>query len=78
MFYTPENQQYILDWIDKHPPNDRPHLITVMMMTWNYLAEKVNNLEPKPLGEILGPTENVGSEEKEPQRYRYSGDIRGE
>lgn len=60
MFYTPADQQYMLDWIERHPADIKPHLITMMMMTWNYLAEIVNQ-EPKPLDEILGPTENVGS-----------------
>ena len=40
MFHTPEEWTYVTKWIDLHPPEERAHLWTAAMMTWNYLARK--------------------------------------
>lgn len=42
LFHTPESKEEILAWINRHSPEDRAHLMTAMMMTWNYLAAVVN------------------------------------
>ena len=48
LFRTPETQDEIVRWIElHHDPMERLHLATVMMMTWNFLAEKVNNEQTK-------------------------------
>ncbi len=42
MFHTPESLEYILDWIEGHPAEERAHLYVVMGMTWNFLADLIN------------------------------------
>lgn len=39
LFHTPENFEELMRWIDRHSPEDRPHLITAAMMTWNLAAK---------------------------------------
>lgn len=51
MFHTPADMDYVMEWINRHNPDDRPHLITAMMMTWNYLADRVNDA-PMPVAVI--------------------------
>jgi rubrerythrin len=47
-FHTPKDADEIVQWIEKHPADQRAHLYTVMGMTWNFLAEQVNNSVKKP------------------------------
>lgn len=35
LFHTPKSWDEIMKWINLHNPEDRPHLITAAMMTWN-------------------------------------------
>ena len=43
LFHTPMSSAEINDWIDLHPPEDRAAMYTVMGMTWNFLANTINN-----------------------------------
>jgi len=45
MFRTPDNVEEIQNWIELHNTDEKAHLYVAMMMTWNYLASKVNNGE---------------------------------
>jgi hypothetical protein len=45
MFYTPKSMTEVVAWIEEHPPNDRIHLYTAAMMTWNYLAAQTQKEE---------------------------------
>ena len=45
LFATPTSTENIMRWIENLPPSDRVTAMTVMGMTWNYLAEQVNNDE---------------------------------
>lgn len=38
LFATPDSLQDLQAWIDKHPADQRPHLVTAAYMMWNYLA----------------------------------------
>ncbi len=38
MFATPKNINEVQDWIDKHSPDERAHLYTATMMTWNLMC----------------------------------------
>jgi len=42
LFYTPEDTQYIQDWIERLPAEQKIVGYTVMGMTWNFLAEAIN------------------------------------
>jgi len=39
MFHTPEDWDALTDWINRHPREDRIHLITAAMMAWNLAAK---------------------------------------
>ena len=41
LFATPKSFKEVEDWIELHPPEDRPHLYTAAMMTWNFIAETI-------------------------------------
>ena len=43
LFATPTSQQDITDWIEKFPAEQRIALLTVMGMTWNFLAQAVDD-----------------------------------
>ena len=38
VFHTPENTDELVGWINRHSPEDRAHLMTAAMMTWNLAA----------------------------------------
>ena len=40
LFHTPEDWQEITDWIYKHIPFDRPHLLTAAGMAYNLAIEE--------------------------------------
>ena len=42
-FNTPESFDVIEAWINRHPKEDRIHLMTAAMMTWNYACKVVND-----------------------------------
>jgi hypothetical protein len=42
-FNTPESFDVIEDWINRHPKEDRIHLMTAAMMTWNYACKVAND-----------------------------------
>ena len=39
LFHTPENLDELMRWIERHSPEDRAHLMTAAMMTWNLAAK---------------------------------------
>ena len=41
-FHTPKNWDEIEDWIESHPKEDRIHLYTAAIMTWNLAAKTIN------------------------------------
>ena len=41
-FATPDSVEVITDWIERHNPEERAHLYTLMGMTWNFLSEAVD------------------------------------
>ena len=41
LFNTPESFEVIEEWINAHPAEDRIHLWTAAMMTWNYAAKLI-------------------------------------
>jgi len=43
-FHTPESWDEVERWIEQHPQEDRIHLYTAAIMTWN-LAAKITNKE---------------------------------
>lgn len=45
LFYTPSSWAEVMDWIERHPPSDRPHLLTAAIMTWNLAASLANSEE---------------------------------
>ena len=42
LFNTPDSFETIEAWINSHSKEDRVHLWTAAMMTWNYAASIVN------------------------------------
>ena len=42
MFHTPESWDEVERWIELHPKEDRIHLYTAALMTWNLAAKTVN------------------------------------
>ena len=38
-FHTPSDWAEITDWIERHAPEDRIHLMTAAMMAWNLAAK---------------------------------------
>ena len=42
LFAQPTDFKEIENWIERHSPEERIHLWTAAMMTWNYLASQVN------------------------------------
>lgn len=38
-FHTPENLDELMRWIERHSSEDRAHLMTAVMMTWNLAAK---------------------------------------
>ena len=42
MFHTPESWDEVERWINRHSPDERIHLLTAAMMTWNLAAKTVN------------------------------------
>lgn len=40
--HTPDHWGDLNDWIERHPPEDRRHLMTAATMAWN-LAAKLTN-----------------------------------
>jgi hypothetical protein len=45
LFATPKSFKEIEDWIELHAPEDRAHLYTASMMTWNYLVEAIEEAQ---------------------------------
>ena len=43
LFATPKSVDELQKWIELHPPQDRIHLYTASGMTWNVLAESMND-----------------------------------
>lgn len=43
IFHTPKSADEIVEWINRHAPEERAHLMTVMGMTWNFLAQAVTD-----------------------------------
>ena len=43
LFNTPESFDVIEAWINRHPQEDRLHLMTAAMMTWNYACKVAND-----------------------------------
>ena len=41
-FHTPESWDEVERWIELHPKEDRIHLLTAAMMTWNLAVKTVN------------------------------------
>jgi len=41
LFATPKSFKEIEDWIELHPQEERAHLYTAAMMTWNFIAEAI-------------------------------------
>lgn len=39
MFHTPESLDELMAWVERHSPEDRAHLYTAVMMTWNLAAK---------------------------------------
>lgn len=35
LFHTPESWDELMEWIERHSPEDRPHLIVAAGMAWN-------------------------------------------
>lgn len=42
-FHTPKTQDELLDWIESLATSEKVVAMTVLGMTWNFLAEQVNN-----------------------------------
>ena len=45
MFHTPKTQDDLLDFIERLPDGEKIAALTAMGMTWNFLAEQVNNTQ---------------------------------
>jgi hypothetical protein len=45
LFHTPENQDELMDWIERLPPSERVAATVAYGMTWNYLATKINEAQ---------------------------------
>jgi len=45
LFATPDSFEVIEQWINKHPAEDRIHLWTAAMMTWNYASKLIAEAE---------------------------------
>lgn len=43
MFHTPKTQDALLDFIERLSDGEKIAAMTAMGMTWNFLAEQVNN-----------------------------------
>ena len=41
-FHTPESWDEVERWINRHSPDERIHLLTAAMMTWNLATKTVN------------------------------------
>ena len=39
LFHTPMNWDELMDWVDRHASDERPHLITAAAMGWNLAVE---------------------------------------
>lgn len=42
LFATPDSVDVIIDWIERHPADQKASLYTAMGMTWNLLSELVD------------------------------------
>jgi hypothetical protein len=42
MFHTPKSWDEVASWIELHRKEDRVHLYTAALMTWNLAAKTVN------------------------------------
>ena len=40
LFHTPENWDELASWIERHSPDDRPHLYTAAFMMWNLACKE--------------------------------------
>ena len=43
LFHTPEDWGELAAWIERHIPEERPHLLTAACMAWN-LAVKISEM----------------------------------
>ncbi len=43
LFHTPESPDDITEWINRFPPEERAALFHVMGMTWNFLAQAIED-----------------------------------
>ena len=42
MFATPNSWKEVEEWIERHMPEERAHLYTAAIMTWNLACKIVN------------------------------------
>lgn len=47
MFHTPADWKELQDWIERHSPSERAHIMTAAVMGWN-LAVRLSQLEEEP------------------------------
>jgi len=52
LFHTPSSQDELMDWIESLATSEKAVAITVFGMTWNFLAEQVNNSQDSEEEEI--------------------------
>lgn len=43
LFHTPKNWDEVERWINRHSPEERIHLLTAAMMTWNLAAKEAEH-----------------------------------
>jgi len=57
LFTSPSSYEHIENWIEKHPGEDKIHLYTASIMTWN-LASNLTDVNRLDLAEIISSTLN--------------------
>ena len=46
LFHTPMSWDELMDWVDRHSRDDRPHLITAAAMGWNLAVQQSKQEDP--------------------------------
>ncbi|RLC98515.1 MAG: hypothetical protein DRI65_18145, partial [Chloroflexota bacterium] len=52
LFKTPDKLEEIGEWIELQSPDEKIHLYTAMMMTWNFLAKELDKENDEQNDEI--------------------------
>lgn len=45
MFHTPKDWDELMDWINRHSPDERAHITVAAVMAWNLACSIVNQDE---------------------------------